>query len=203
MNGVVYFLLVGSRVKIGFSTNVKKRIEAIRTSCPGKPVLLGTIEGNRRLEASLHKEMKQFRTNGEWFKYAEEVKRKIEDITGNSMPKIAVSSLKVKKKKKEDVVEKMDVDSFLGLSKLHLIVEESKRAADLVDALSDIMPAAHSLSAIRCIKAEIDRIDAFLEEGSMPGEGNEAFCERVLTEAKLIKQKAISAAAQNGPVSLF
>ena len=58
---------IGS-VKIGTAKEPKKRLSSLQTGCPGPLQLVGVIPGGQIEEAALHREFKQFRMNGEWFR---------------------------------------------------------------------------------------------------------------------------------------
>lgn len=58
----VYFARLGNRIKIGISYDPEERAKSLNAE------LLGHIEGDRDLEAKLHREFNDLRTRGEWFK---------------------------------------------------------------------------------------------------------------------------------------
>lgn len=65
---VVYFLVRGDQLKIGFSTNLRRRLEALHAD--GSDVAL-LLVGDRRLEAALHEHFADFRIQAtEWFQRA-------------------------------------------------------------------------------------------------------------------------------------
>jgi hypothetical protein len=66
----VYFLQrgAGGPVKIGYSTNLKKRISKLQTGCAEKLDLLCALEGDRLQETSLHSQFQTERLHGEWFR---------------------------------------------------------------------------------------------------------------------------------------
>ncbi|MDX2528038.1 GIY-YIG nuclease family protein [Streptomyces europaeiscabiei] len=64
--GVVYFIRFQNTVKIGRTTNVKRRLEALATAAPGAE-LLATEPGWARRERLLHSKFAFYRTAGEWF----------------------------------------------------------------------------------------------------------------------------------------
>lgn len=69
-SGVYFIEAVGTGlVKIGFSRNVKRRMEYLRTTCPHelRPLLLLT-DGSPALEAELHRQFAHCRVRGEWFR---------------------------------------------------------------------------------------------------------------------------------------
>lgn len=63
VGSVVYYMRIGDRVKIGTSTNLRKRLSAINPE-----ELLGYEEGGLGLERHRHKQFADLRTHGEWFK---------------------------------------------------------------------------------------------------------------------------------------
>lgn len=60
-------------LKIGYSKNINKRICQLQVSSPVKLELLHLIDGDVSLEKELHLLFKDFRTNGEWFYYSDEI----------------------------------------------------------------------------------------------------------------------------------
>jgi len=60
---VVYYMRIGDRVKIGMSTNLRKRLESINPE-----ELLAIEKGGRPIEAARHKQFAGLRTHGEWFR---------------------------------------------------------------------------------------------------------------------------------------
>jgi hypothetical protein len=63
-------------VKIGFTSSpqIWKRLKAIQSNSPIKlGILLYFLEEGRSLETSLHREFRQYRLHGEWFRYEGEL----------------------------------------------------------------------------------------------------------------------------------
>lgn len=60
---VVYYMRIGNRVKIGWSTNLPSRLASINPE-----ELMATEPGDRRLESLRHREFGPLRTHGEWFR---------------------------------------------------------------------------------------------------------------------------------------
>lgn len=54
-------------VKIGWASNIRKRMRHLQTGLPGPLLLLGYTEGAKRLEAELHSRLAEHRCRGEWF----------------------------------------------------------------------------------------------------------------------------------------
>lgn len=61
------------RIKIGFTTDLIKRLRTIQTSCPAPVRLIAVIRGDRETERWWHDELRPFRAHGEWFHCGPEV----------------------------------------------------------------------------------------------------------------------------------
>lgn len=71
----------GLEVKLGKSVNPGYRLKQLQAGCPVKLVLWGFCkQGSPNTEQEVHKELKQFRSHGEWFLLSEEVRGVIERI---------------------------------------------------------------------------------------------------------------------------
>lgn len=65
----VYVIGFGAYVKIGFTAGpIETRIARLQTGSPEKLVVIAEIVGDRSLEAGLHKQFRQQRAQGEWFR---------------------------------------------------------------------------------------------------------------------------------------
>ena len=69
LNGRIYFIQQGEDgpIKVGFSTNIKRRMETLQTANPYPLFLLGSIPGTEGEEKALHAMIDSFRMHGEWF----------------------------------------------------------------------------------------------------------------------------------------
>jgi hypothetical protein len=65
---VVYFLKGGELIKIGFTVDLDKRINAIQNMSPVQLRLLATMSGDKNTEQDIHKRFSHLRVHGEWFK---------------------------------------------------------------------------------------------------------------------------------------
>lgn len=65
---LVYLVAVDKQVKIGFSTDVHKRISQLQTGSAASVRLLAVAPGGRQLEQDLHQRLKGARVRGEWFR---------------------------------------------------------------------------------------------------------------------------------------
>lgn len=69
--GWVYYLLVGDRIKIGYTQDVKQRLRAYPPNSP----LLAVHPGTRETEQAMHERFAQYRQAGrEWFRDAAELR---------------------------------------------------------------------------------------------------------------------------------
>lgn len=68
--GCVYFVQARQMklIKIGYSSNVQKRLKALSTGCPDGLDLLCVIKGDQKLEGKIHQRFAADRVKGEWFK---------------------------------------------------------------------------------------------------------------------------------------
>lgn len=66
---MIYFVQFGDGgpIKIGTTTNLKRRMEALQNASPESLKVLATIEGGPNEEKILHNIMKADRLKGEWF----------------------------------------------------------------------------------------------------------------------------------------
>lgn len=65
--GFVYFVVLGDRIKIGFSATPAARFRALDTGAPEEPSLLVAVPGTQRDEYQLHAIFDADRVKGEWF----------------------------------------------------------------------------------------------------------------------------------------
>ena len=66
--GVVYFIKCDDYVKIGYTDDVERRMNEIRTHVPTELVLLTTLKNaTRQTEREMHVRFAHLRHRGEWF----------------------------------------------------------------------------------------------------------------------------------------
>ena len=65
----VYVMSGGKHIKIGISTDVKKRISAVQTGCPFRVEIVKAWPTNQpsKIEVAAHEVLRKYRTAGEWF----------------------------------------------------------------------------------------------------------------------------------------
>lgn len=76
---VVYYMRIGNRVKIGWSTNLTTRLATINPE-----ELMAVEPGDRKLEQLRHLEFRALHTHGEWFRLEEPLTTHIAAITSRN-----------------------------------------------------------------------------------------------------------------------
>lgn len=75
---MIYVVQMGDNdgpVKIGYSLNPKKRMIDLAVANPYPLTLLATFEGDEIKEAALHRRFIEYRLQGEWFEWCEEISK--------------------------------------------------------------------------------------------------------------------------------
>ena len=68
IGSVVYFIRCGDFVKVGYATNVVRRVAELQTGNPHELELLGVIPGGASEERTLHALLAAEHHRGEWFR---------------------------------------------------------------------------------------------------------------------------------------
>lgn len=69
----IYVLRYGDLIKIGYSSDLAKRVTAIMAAIPGEVSFVGHMPGGQEVEAHLHSTFSATRFSGEWFKSTPEM----------------------------------------------------------------------------------------------------------------------------------
>ncbi len=147
----VYFLRndANGAIKIGMSRRPVTRIGSIKTASTDPITVLGVIEGDRQVEAALHREFAHLKLKGEWFRGAPEllshiakISRPLADFAGS--PREQDAHTKQAAKWVADMVERHAADAKItrkaaraelaelaGLSPNVLLNLESGRLAEI------------------------------------------------------------------------
>lgn len=69
--GYVYFIGGDDTalIKIGYASNVARRLRALQTGSPVRLKVLSRFPGSQRVEKSIHRRFRDYRTHGEWFSF--------------------------------------------------------------------------------------------------------------------------------------
>lgn len=78
--GVVYFIQCGEFVKLGFTTDLGRRLSGYLMHTPYDVKVLASMPGDRRLEKSLHRRFVKHHHRGEWFRLSSEILDYINDL---------------------------------------------------------------------------------------------------------------------------
>ena len=79
----IYFVQCGDKIKIGRSKNPWARLDALKTSMPEEPTLIGYYEAFVADERDLQLKWDHLHVNREWFRLTDELADDIERLTGN------------------------------------------------------------------------------------------------------------------------
>lgn len=81
---MIYFIRSYNQfIKIGYSSDPDYRKKCLQTGSPIKLHLQATMQGCFKTETGLHEMFSHLRTNGEWFKYTDELKWFIRAVVMN------------------------------------------------------------------------------------------------------------------------
>jgi hypothetical protein len=69
-------------LKIGFSDDPMKRLKQLQTATPYKMELVAVFEGERDLEAAIHRHLRHHRLSGEWFAWSWTVTELVRRLQG-------------------------------------------------------------------------------------------------------------------------
>ncbi len=90
MAGNVYIVRAGKFIKIGFATDVPRRLAQLQTGTSEPLQLLAVIpECTMKLEKLLHLRLADFKERGEWFRYTGRCRAFIVTIMSGARPKTA------------------------------------------------------------------------------------------------------------------
>lgn len=76
----IYVIGFAGYIKIGWSTDIRSRIDALQLGVPETLKVYGIIFGDRRTEPTLHRRFTAQRLRGEWFRYEGELKIWVDDL---------------------------------------------------------------------------------------------------------------------------
>jgi hypothetical protein len=77
---MIYFVKHTDYVKIGFTDDIRNRLNHLQVSCPVKLKLLALIEGDLNEENAHHEKFKHLLSNGEWFNYTQELEEYVTSL---------------------------------------------------------------------------------------------------------------------------
>jgi hypothetical protein len=82
---LVYFITgAPGFVKIGYTTDLAKRIQALQIGCPLVIEVLAFARGDRSVEQDYHYKFRAWRQSGEWFKLCPDIRAEIARLNGDA-----------------------------------------------------------------------------------------------------------------------
>lgn len=82
----IYVVRYGDLYKIGFSSDLAKRVRSIIAAIPGEAVFVGHMPGHTEVETHLHSVFQASRFSGEWFRQTPELEAFCGTILDHQMP---------------------------------------------------------------------------------------------------------------------
>lgn len=82
----IYFIREGGLIKIGYSNDVRQRVQSIINSLRGKGEFLGCMPGDRELEKHFHRKFSADHEYGEWFRPSDALTALISSATSTVYP---------------------------------------------------------------------------------------------------------------------
>ncbi len=83
----VYFVQCGEYVKIGFSIRPLERFDTLKTLSPHPAKLLKLVSGDIAVERAIHRRLKAFHHQYEWFRFEPELAVAIKELPGRRPPR--------------------------------------------------------------------------------------------------------------------
>lgn len=71
----IYFVYSAGRVKIGYSTNWRARVDAVCQGCGHEAQLILVMTGDREMEKGYHALFSDYQESGEWFRLDGDLRR--------------------------------------------------------------------------------------------------------------------------------
>lgn len=122
---MIYFVKHTDYVKIGFTDNIRNRLNDLQVSCPVKLKLLGLIEGGLNEESAHHEKFKHLLSSGEWFNYTQELEDYVTSLDRGLMWKYGFDHYK---RSPIGEIRRCRLEKNLSLEELGQLLNMSKQA---------------------------------------------------------------------------
>lgn len=166
----IYVLRYGDLLKIGYSSQLEKRVYDIMQGIPGEVTFVGHMPGDREVEAHLHDAFSAHRFSGEWFRASPELEAFCSTVLIKDMPLVAPAARVHGSRSPEAAGALQDAKRRLRAYAAHSwpmlthakrIDKLSERLGWLRSRLFDIyhVSAAHRISLRATESADLDRMD--------------------------------------------
>jgi DNA-binding XRE family transcriptional regulator len=129
---MIYFVKHTDYVKIGYTTDIFRRLNELQTNCPVKLKVLALIEGSLNDESIHHQKFKHISSNGEWFFHNAEIDEYISSLNKDLMWEYGFESednykfSKIKKCRLDKNMSLEELGNLLGISK-QAVLDMEKR----------------------------------------------------------------------------
>jgi hypothetical protein len=91
-SGWVYFLEDGQAIKVGYTSNLGRRINGLTGNASREIRLIGSVKGDRAVERAIHAELSAHHIKGEWFADNPAVRAVVARCLGGDLPAPAPST---------------------------------------------------------------------------------------------------------------
>lgn len=82
---MIYFIKHTDFVKIGYTSDICRRLSQLQISCPVKLQVIGIVEGTIEDESNYHAQFDKFHSHGEWYCYSRELEDFIDKLNKDLM----------------------------------------------------------------------------------------------------------------------
>lgn len=124
--GQVYIFDFGDKIKVGFSTNVEKRLRTIELSSGIKAKQIYTVNADRKTEKIVHSWLEN-RLEGEFFAFSfDDAKRILDDVVSGKITDFK----KIRRKREKGKFDKINYNNSFNAKKydrINLMVSKGKK----------------------------------------------------------------------------
>lgn len=144
----VYFIYCAGRIKIGYSSDVERRLSGIATGSPFRPIVLLTFEGSIEAEREVHAKFAEDRMHLEWFRLSDPLRRYL-------VKRIDADTLAAFRKAEDDFR-----DSFLPVPETPRKLKKPRKTCGHGNPLSRSCAKCTKETDMRVYYALLDKIEA-------------------------------------------
>jgi len=124
---MIYFIQADNYVKVGYTSNLKKRFQDYVTENPNKVILIAQCNGAYDIENKIHKQLKDFHHRAEWFHLNKESETLIKKIVKENKDNIEPKYVKKKRVKRLHLKVLEILKSHCTLTRELLITSDIKK----------------------------------------------------------------------------
>lgn len=131
----IYVLRSDNLIKIGFTENLRQRVQGIIASVPIPVEFVGHMPGDRTLEAHLHERFKSERFSGEWFVETREMRIAFDAVLTPRLPERPHTKAATKRAATRDDVDRISALFRRETERRWPELDKAGRIAALADVL--------------------------------------------------------------------